>query len=412
MSPWTGPVIEEPALGRLATSPLFARVSRFFDEAVTAVTEEHVTLVEIPSPPFKEQNRAAFVLKRFQEFGLSNPHIDDEGNVLGLLGSPDSTAPFIAVAAHLDSVFPEGTDVTVRREGRRLYAPGIADNACGLAGMLAVARCFTELGIVPPVPILFVGTVGEEGPGDLRGVRALFERNPLGPQIGTFIAFDGPGIERITTQALGSRRFEVKFNGPGGHSWANFGIVNPVQALGRFIHAMSFYKAPVSPRTAYTVAVIEGGVSVNTIPRVARCEVDLRSVAETELDRLEIYLQAAARQAAVEEDRAARLSETRIELTVTGIGRRPSGETPPDSPLVQMAREATRFCGHRTVLDCGSTDSNIPMSRGIPAITIGVGGACAGCHTLDEWYDPANRETSLRRAALLLLGLAGAESSG
>lgn len=407
MPPWSVTTTEETALVRIAASPLFGRITRFFSENVAATTEELVRVVEIPSPPFNEHVRAQYVLSRFRDFNLTDPHIDDEGNVLGLLGPADAPGDIIAVAAHLDSVFPEGTNVAVRREGSRLRAPGIADNACGLTGMLAVARCFTELGILPPTPILFVGTVGEEGPGDLRGVRALFERNPYGPRIGTFLAFDGPGIERITNHALGSRRFEVKFEGPGGHSWANFGIVNPIQALGRFIHALARYDAPATPRTAYTVAVVEGGVSVNTIPRLARCEVDLRSVSEVELDRLEAFLHAAARQAREEETAAARASETRTEMTVTAIGRRPSGETAPDAPLVRMAREATRLCGHRSLLDCGSTDSNIPMSRGVPAITIGVGGTCAGCHTLDEWYDPVNRETSLRRAALLLLGLSG-----
>ncbi len=405
MPPWSLSSTEETALARIAASPLFAGVTRFFSDNVAATTEELVRVVEIPSPPFHERARAEYVLSRFRDFNLTDTHIDDEGNVLGLLGP--ATGDVIAVAAHLDSVFPEGTSVAVRREGSRLYAPGIADNACGLTGMLAVARCFTELKIVPPKPILFVGTVGEEGPGDLRGVRALFERNPYGQRIQTFVAFDGPGIERITNHALGSRRFEVKFEGPGGHSWANFGIVNPIQALGRFIHALARYDAPAAPRTAYTVAVVEGGVSVNTIPRLARCEVDLRSVSEVELDRLEAFLHTSARQAREDENTAARTSETRTEMTVTPIGRRPSGETAPDAPLVRMAREATRLCGHRSLLDCGSTDSNIPMSRGVPAITIGVGGACAGCHTLDEWYDPVNRETSLRRAALLLLGLSG-----
>jgi acetylornithine deacetylase/succinyl-diaminopimelate desuccinylase-like protein len=408
MPPWSVTTTEETELARIAASPLFARITRFFAENVAATTDELVRVVEIPSPPFHEHNRANYILSRFRDFNLTDAHIDDEGNVLGLLGPADGDV--IAVAAHLDSVFPEGTNVAVRREGSRLYAPGIADNACGLTGMLAVARCFTELNIVPPKLILFVGTVGEEGPGDLRGVRALFERNPYSQRIQTFVAFDGPGIERITNHALGSRRFEVKFEGPGGHSWANFGIVNPIQALGRFIHGLARYDAPAAPRTAYTVAVVEGGVSVNTIPRLARCEVDLRSVSEVELDRLEAFLHAAARQAREDENHAARASETRIEMTVNPIGRRPSGETAPDAPLVRMAREATRLCGHRSLLDCGSTDSNIPMSRGVPAITIGVGGSCAGCHTLNEWYDPVNRETSLRRAALLLLGLSGISS--
>jgi acetylornithine deacetylase/succinyl-diaminopimelate desuccinylase-like protein len=399
---------ERTRLEALAASATFARAAQYLDATAEETTRELITLNEIPAPPFKEAARAAYVLKRFTEIGLRRAHIDAEGNALGVWpGTTDveGRGPFVAFAAHMDSVFPEGTDVTVRHDGRRLRAPGIGDNGCGLSGMLALARCLTQMR--PPLTrsTLFVGTVGEEGAGNLRGVRHLFESNELGQCIQEFVALDGPGVERITHQGVGSRRYDVRFLGPGGHSWANFGVVNPAQAVGRFISHLSEYRAPESPRTTYAVTILEGGVSVNAIPRLARCEVDLRSVSATELDRVERFMRAAAERAQYEE--TARASGAgRLELEVIATGARPSGETPADARLVRLAKEATRACGRHAILDCSSTDANVPMSRGVPAITLGAGGVCAGCHTLDEWYEPTNREISLKRTVLLLFALA------
>ncbi|MBI4749125.1 MAG: M20/M25/M40 family metallo-hydrolase [Acidobacteria bacterium] len=394
----------------LMQEPAVKRAFQYLDETADQATRELITVNEIPAPPFKEHQRATYVLNRFREFGLVHAHIDEEGNVLGVfpgVNDPDGTGPFLALAAHVDSVFPEGTDVTVHERDGRLYAPGIGDNASGLTGVLTLARCFTQAPLKTKQSILFVGTVGEEGPGNLRGVRYLFQENPYGKQITEFIAYDGPGIERITHQALGSRRYEVKFEGPGGHSWGDYGIVNPVHALGKFIHYMTSYHPPTIPRTTYSVSVVEGGTSVNTIPRSARCEVDLRSVSEGELDHLEQHLREAVKQAWEEEERSAALSRTRLKLTVTPMGNRPSGETPTTARLVRLAQAATMICGCRPLLDCSSTDSNLPISLSIPAITIGAGGRCNGCHTLDEWYEPTERELSLQRGILLLLGLVG-----
>ncbi|MBX7219479.1 MAG: M20/M25/M40 family metallo-hydrolase [Blastocatellia bacterium] len=397
-------------LEAILKDPAVSRAFRYLENSTRETTRELITINEIPAPPFKEQERAQFVCQRFQEMGLQQVHQDLEGNILGILpgrSDPAGTGPLIALAAHIDSVFPEGTDVSVRLEHGRFFGPGLGDNGSGLAGLLALVRCFTQVPLSTEHSLIFVGTVGEEGPGNLRGVRHLFLQNPCGRNITEFIALDGPGIERITHQALGSRRFEVKFEGPGGHSWGDFGIVNPVHALGRFIYQMTSCQLPPLPRTTCTIGVIEGGTSVNTIPGWARCEVDLRSTSETELDRLEGHLRTAAQLAAQEEERASLHAHIRLKSLITSMGNRPSGITPVDSRLVRLALEATRLRGAKPLLDCASTDSNLPISLGIPAITIGAGGRCGGCHTLDEWYDPTGRETSLQRTLLLVLGLAG-----
>jgi tripeptide aminopeptidase len=379
---------------------------RFFDQQRHVITEEHIRICEIPAPPFQETVRGQYLQQRFQSLGLSEVHTDSEGNVIGFLRGV-SAEPTLAVSAHLDTVFPADTDVTVKRAGSRLCAPGIADNCAGLSALLALIEALNAARLKPFGSLAFVATVGEEGEGDLRGVRHLFNEPSLGQRIHHFISFDGPGVDYITHQALGSKRYRISLAGPGGHSWGDFGVVNPVHALGRLIAKLADYPAPLTPRTSYNAGRIEGGESVNVIPEWARVDIDLRSVSELELSRLEEFLINATRQAVQEENRMRATDGRMIVADLKLIGHRPSGETPSQSALVQTAIEASQALGIQPRLNRASTDSNIPISLGVPAITIGVGGISADSHRLSEWYDPVGRELGLQRALLLMLGMVG-----
>ncbi|OYT70711.1 MAG: peptidase M20 [Chloracidobacterium sp. CP2_5A] len=389
----------EAVVEALLETPLLGRLREYFFITADAITSEQVAIAEIPAPPFHEAARAQFLAERLRDAGLPIARQDAEGNVCGWLPGADPTRPPIVVAAHLDTVFPPETDVTVSVRGGRLYAPGIADNACGLAGLLALARAFVLHDVRPAGPICFVGTVGEEGPGNLRGVRALIGGMP---NIRFFIALDGPGLERITCRAIGSRRFRVTFSGLGGHSWANFGAVNPAHALGEFIHLIRHL--PLRRGTTCTVAAVGGGGVINAIPTEAYADLDCRAEANADLDHLENEVRLAVVQAQQAEMQAA-TRRSRLATTVRRLGDRPAGETPRSTALARCAVAATRACGQRPTLDSGSTDANVPMALGIPAIAIGAGGEYGGCHTLEEWYDPTGRPRSLTRATLLLLAL-------
>jgi len=307
----------------------------------------------------------------------------------------------------MDTVFPEGTDVGVRRVGSRLCAPGIADDAAGLAALIGLVQALNSAEIRLRGSIAFVATVGEEGEGDLRGARHLFSEGRLAGRVSAFVSFDGTTVEFITHQALGSRRYRVTFKGPGGHSWGDFGVVNPVHALGRVVARLADYRAPQEPRTTYNIGRVEGGESVNVIPRSASMDVDLRSVSDLELSRLEEFLFAAVDRATRDENAARGASGNKLQAELTMIGNRPSGETPRESPLVRMAIEASRAMGVTPILNRASTDSNIPISLGIPAITIGAGGVSGDSHRLSEWYDPVGREVGYKPALLLAVGMSG-----
>jgi tripeptide aminopeptidase len=378
----------------------------FIDETHDETSEELIRICEIPAPPFKEDSRADYMKRRFEQIGLDRVRVDVEGNVIAERRGP-APRPSVVVSAHLDTVFPEGTDVRVRREGRRLYAPGIADNTCGVVSLPALARSLDAGGVRTEGTIYFVATVGEEGEGNLRGVRHLFTEGEFRSGVDAFISLDGPGVERITHRALGSRRYRVAVSGPGGHSWGDFGIVNPVHALGRAIARFAAYPAPISPRTSYSVGVIEGGSSVNSIPERASMAVDLRSVSSNEIDKLEAYLRRVVDLAVREENSQRAVSGTVLGYEMEQIGDRPSGETPVEARIVRTAIDCSRALGIDPRLDCSSTDSNIPISLGIPAITIGVGGISNNCHSLAEWYEPAGRELGLKRLLLLTVALAG-----
>jgi len=383
-----------------------ARALRFFETNAAEITEEHIRICSIPASPFGERERAEYLSQKFSALGLTEVEIDEEGNCLGLLRGA-SLSPLMVVSAHLDTVFSKDADFTVIKRDNKLFAPGIADDGCGLAALIALAQVIQNERIPLEGSLLFVGTVGEEGEGNLRGVRYLFTKGRWAPNIDAFLSFDGPGVDRITNRALGSRRYKVELTGAGGHSWGDFGVPNPVHALGRAVSRLASYPAPKDPRTTFNVGRIEGGTSVNAIPGRAFMEVDLRSAAEAELQRLDAFFRHAVRDAVDEENGKRRAGEAILKLKLDLMGERPMGETPADSPLVEIAVEATKLLGFEPRLDQSSTDSNLPISLGIPAITLGAGGTSGASHTLDEWYDPRNRDLGLKRGLLVALGVVG-----
>jgi tripeptide aminopeptidase len=397
--------------GELIDSPELQQAFQFIDSDLDKITEEHIRICSIPAPPFGEKERAEYLSKRFCELGLVDAQIDEEGNCLALRRG-HSLAPLIVVSAHLDTVFPAATDLTVRRTGGKLLAPGISDDGCGLAALMAIVEVLESAGIETEGSVLFAGTVGEEGEGNLRGVRYLLTRGEWANRIDAFISFDGPGTDRITNGALGSRRYRVQLHGTGGHSWGDFGVANPVHALGRAITKLASYPAPKEPRTTFNVGRIEGGSSINAIPQDAMMDVDLRSAGAQELLKLDAFFRRSMREAADEENARRRNGERPLELKVMLIGERPSGETPADAPIVRLAWEATEALGSTPHLDQSSTDSNLPISLGIPAVTLGAGGTSGNSHTLDEWYDPRGRDVGLKRALLVILGLVGLKKLG
>ncbi len=397
------------AIQELLSATEVKEAFRFFDEQADAITAEHIGICSVPASPFAEQQRAEYLRNKFLEIGLLDAHLDDEGNCLGLLKG-SSQSPLMVVSAHLDTVFPNDTDFSVKHQDQRLLAPGISDDGCGLAALIAIARALLITRTETLGSILFVGTGGEEGEGNLRGVRYLCTGGSWAGRIDSFLSFDGTGIDRITNQALGSRRYRVKLTGPGGHSWGDFGIPNPVHALGRAISRLASYPLPKEPRTTFNVGKIEGGSSVNAIPSEARMDVDLRSTEETALKRLDAYFRRAVLEAMDQENETRRPGDAPLSVSIDLVGERPIGETPPNSHLVELAREATRAIGSEVQLEQSSTDSNLPISLGIPAITIGAGGTSGLSHTLDEWYDPRDRDRGLKRGLLTILGTVGLQT--
>jgi tripeptide aminopeptidase len=379
---------------------------RFFEERAAEITEEHAALCAIPAPPFGERARAEYLAARLRQCGLASARLDEEGNCVAPRPGR-AERPLLVLSAHLDTVFPEGTNCAVRREGARMLAPGIGDDGAGLAALVALTCALAECGVETEGSLLLVGTVGEEGEGNLRGARHLLTAGEWAGRVDAFVSLDGPGVERITHAAVGSRRYRVRFAGAGGHSWGDFGAANPAHALGRAVARLVAYPAPASPRTTYNVGRVEGGTGVNCIAHEASMDVDLRSESAEELRRLDAYFRRAAREAAADENAARRPGAPPVELEMKLIGDRPGGRTPPDSPLVQLAAAATRAVGQRPRLDCSSTDSNIAISLGLPAVTLGAGGSSGNAHALDEWYDPRGRDLGLKRALLVALGTVG-----
>jgi tripeptide aminopeptidase len=366
-----------------------------------AILEEQVRLCEIPAPPFKEQARAEAYRRAFEALGLERVRIDAEGNVLGERPGTGG-GPHLVFSAHLDTVFPEGTDVRVRREGATLRGPGIGDDCRGLAVVLGVIRALGDAGVRTPGTITFVGTVGEEGLGDLRGVKRLFSET-LKDRIDRFVSVDGAGWG-ITHVAVGSHRYRVTFKGPGGHSYGAFGLVNPIHALGRAIGAIADIDVPARPKTTFNVGRIGGGTSVNSIAFEAWMEVDMRSADPAALDAVDARIQQAIDRALAAEQARWRKGTLTVDRRL--VGRRPAGRTPENAPIVQAAVSVTRALGLPVSLDEGSTDANIPMSLGIPAVTIDGGGRGAGAHSLDETFDATDSWKGTQRALLLAIALA------
>ena len=363
--------------------------------------EDQVRLCEVEAPPFKETKRGVLFAQMLREAGLTNIRTDSVGNVLGELTGAQPR-PHLVFAAHLDTVFPEGTDVAVKKDGPVMRGPGIGDDCRGLAVVLAVARTMVKNGIQTPGTITFVGNVGEEGLGDLRGVKYLFNEGMKG-RIDRFVSIDGTGLG-ITNVAVGSLRYRVTFKGPGGHSFGAFGLSNPVHALGRAVATISNFDVPREPKTTFNVGRIGGGTSVNSIPFEAWMEVDMRSSDAASLQALDARFNKAVDDAVRDED--ARWNQRVLTVDKALVGNRPAGQTSSNSPIVQAAVSVTRALGLPVSLDEGSTDSNYPMSLGIPAITIDGGGRGTDAHALSEMFDSTDSWKGAERALLLAIALA------
>jgi acetylornithine deacetylase/succinyl-diaminopimelate desuccinylase-like protein len=365
--------------------------------------------LRIPAPPFAEADRAAWFCDRFADLGLHQPHIDAEGNALAEIPVAHSLAasspmggeqtpedsPCILLSAHLDTVFPAGTDCTPREDGAVIHGPGASDNGAGLAALLGLAAALTHANVVPPCTILFAANVGEEGPGDLRGMRHLFQRGPYAGRIRAAIALEGSGGATVVDRALGSRRLRVTVRGPGGHSWADAGRPNPILALATALVALAKLKLPADPRTTLNCGILHGGTSVNSIPETATADLDLRSTSALELDRTELAVLKTLTGTVEPIDG--------LHLNVERIGDRAAGALAANSTLFTSLRAVDRHLSIPTEARIGSTDANLPLSLGIPALAIGAGGVGNGIHTLLESYDPTGRDVALRRILLLLL---------
>ena len=401
------PLQEEVA--RLAGSfEVRAAFERFrSQEAQFALWQMEAT--RIAAPPFGETTRGAWLADRFRDLGLTDVQVDEVGNVFGV--RPGYGRRFVALSAHIDTVFPAATPLHIRQESSRLYGPGVSDNGAGIAALLAVASVLACTKISHALPFLFIGNVGEEGEGDLRGMRHVFTTPRWRDTISYNVIVDGAGADTIVAEALGSRRFEVIVRGPGGHSWSDFGTPNPIIALSRAIEVFSRTPVPASPKTTFNVGVVRGGTSVNSIPESASMRVDLRSTSMSEIDRLERALRVALDQAVAAENRSVAQPAIRkpqvVQSEVVEIGNRPAGELAAGARLLKVIRAVDAQLGNTAQVQRASTDANIPLSLGREAIAIGGGGSGGGAHTLQEWFDCNGRELGLRRILLTMLTLAG-----
>jgi tripeptide aminopeptidase len=379
----------------------------WFGTHVRQLSEMQLEVTSIPSPPFGEANRAVWVKSHFEQAGLEQVHVDAEGNVLGIRRGTDGDAKYVALSAHLDTIFPVGTTLNVHRQGDKLFGPGISDNGAGLIALVAIASAMQESGLRTKSPILFVANVGEEGEGDLRGMRHLFSDPQWKDAIGYTAVLDGGGSDSIVTQGLGSRRFLVTVNGPGGHSWSDFGTPNPVVVLARVIDRFSRTSVPATPKTTFNIGSISGGTSVNAIPESADMKVDIRSSSPVEIERVERALRNVLNEAVGEFAAQSADGKALITYSMKLIGDRPAAELAPDARILKVVRAVDEQLHIQTRIQRASTDANIPLSMGREAITLGAGGTGGGAHTLHEWYDPANRDLGLKRILLSILMLAG-----
>jgi tripeptide aminopeptidase len=404
----TYPPVQEEVARLAGSAAVRAAFERFrAQESQFALWQMEAT--RLAAPPFGEKTRGDWLADRFRELGLIDVHVDDVGNVLGV--RPGFGSRFVALSAHIDTVFPAATPLDIRQQGSRLYGPGVSDNGAGIAAMLAIVSVLGSARITHGLPFLFIGNVGEEGEGDLRGMRHVFATSRWRDAIVYNVIVDGAGSDTVVAEALGSRRFEVIVRGPGGHSWSDFGAPNPIIALARAIEIFSLTPTPTTPKTTFNVGVIRGGTSVNSIPESASMRVDLRSTSMTEIDRMERALRTSLDQVIAAENRTASQHGIRKQPLVQGevveIGNRPAGELARDARLLRVIRAVDSQLGNTAQVQRASTDANIPLSLGREAIAIGGGGSGGGAHTLQEWFDCNGRDLGLRRILLTMLTLSG-----
>jgi tripeptide aminopeptidase len=401
-------------IARLAALPPVRSALEGFRSQESQIARWQLAVAKIPAPPFGESDRSKWLAGQFRELELQGVHIDEVGNVLGR--RPGVGDLCVTLSAHIDTVFPAGTPLNIRQQGSRLYGPGISDNGAGIAALLAIIDALRSSEFASGLPILFIGNVGEEGEGDLRGMRHIFSSEKYKNAILSSLVLDGAGTDTVVAEALGSRRFEVTVHGPGGHSWSDFGAPNPILVLARAIQ--TFAKTPVSssPKTTFNIGVIRGGTSVNSIPESASMRVDIRSTSVEEMERLERALRLALEQAIEEESEAfeqvsqrrkAGLHNAGLSTDVVPIGNRPAGELDSTARILRIIRAVDAHLGNSAQVQRASTDANIPLALGREAIAIGGGGSGGGAHTLQEWFDCNGRDLGLKRILLTLLALAG-----
>jgi tripeptide aminopeptidase len=416
--PLVSPTLQQE-IARMAALPATRAAFAWLRAEEAQFAAWQLEMARIPAPPFGEKARAEWFQEQFRALGLEHVCIDDVGNVFGIqnqarpMSRQLTAGQYTALSAHIDTVFPAGTPLNLRQQGNRLYGPGVSDNGAGAAALLAVAAALRAAKVALATPILFIGNVGEEGEGDLRGMRHIFSQTRWKDSIRYSLILDGAGSDTIVAEALGSRRFEVIVRGPGGHSWSDFGMPNPILVLARAIQSFSQTSLPSSPKTTFNVGVIRGGTSVNSIPESASMRVDIRSTSMAEMERLEAALRSAIEQAIEEESRASerRTSSQKrssgLSYEIVPIGNRPAGELNGNARILKVIRAVDTHLGNAAQIQRASTDANIPLSLGREAIAIGGGGVGGGAHTLQEWFDCSGRELGLKRILLTLLALAG-----
>jgi tripeptide aminopeptidase len=412
-SPDVAPSLQQQAqqeVARLAASPEVRSAFNWFRVQEPQLAHWQMEMARIPAPPFGESARAEWLAERFREVGLDDVRVDDVGNVFGT--HPGFGKRHVALSAHIDTVFPANTPLNIRQQGSRIYGPGVSDNGAGVAAMLGIAALLRNVRLRHALPFVFIGNVGEEGEGDLRGMRHIFSTPRWKDSIAYSVVLDGAGADTIVAEALGSRRFEVIVRGPGGHSWSDFGAPNPIVILAKAIETFNAMPVPATPKTTFNIGVIRGGTSVNSIPESASMKVDIRSTSMTEMERLEQGLRLALNRAVEEETMAAEMRSSAqkrpgVSCEVVVIGNRPAGELAAGARILQVVRAVDSQLSNAAQIQRASTDANIPLSLGQEAIAIGGGGSGGGAHTLQEWFDANGRELGLKRILLTMLALAG-----
>jgi tripeptide aminopeptidase len=416
--PDVAPAVQQE-VARLAASPDVRSAFNWFRMQEPQLVQWQMEMARIPAPPFGESARGAWLAERFREVGLDDVRIDDVGNVFGI--HPGFGRRYVALSAHIDTVFPANTPLNIRQQGSRLYGPGVSDNGAGVTAMLGIAALLRTVRLRHALPFVFVGNVGEEGEGDLRGMRHIFATPRWKDSIAYSVVLDGAGADTIVAEALGSRRFEVIVRGPGGHSWSDFGAPNPIVILAKAIETFTATPVPATPKTTFNIGVIRGGTSVNSIPESASMKVDIRSTSMAEMERLEQGLRLALNRAIEDETMESQIRSSSVSQSVSAaqkrapgvncevvvIGSRPAGELQPGARILQVIRAVDAQLSNAAQVQRASTDANIPLSLGQEAIAIGGGGSGGGAHTLQEWFDSNGRELGLKRILLTLLALAG-----